>query len=79
MSALSPNVGVMKNVKFPKTPAQVFRETTADIVAYNVGVALRVIWEVTKPILKWTAIITVFSFVWMVYLIWHLIFGTMNK
>lgn len=79
MSAPFPNVGVMKNMKFPKSPAQVYRETTADIVAYNVGVALRVIWEVTKPILKWTAIIAVFSFVWMVYLIWQLIFGTVNK
>lgn len=79
MSARCPNVAVMKNMKFPKTPAQVYRETTADIVAYNVGVALRVIWKVTKPSLKWTAIIQVLSFVWLIYLIWQLIFGMMNK
>ena len=79
MSAPSPNFGVMKNMKFPKIPAQVSRETTAYIVAYNVGVALRVIWKVTKPSLKWTAIIQVLSFVWVIYLIWQLIFGMMNK
>ena len=69
----------MTNMKFPKTPAQVYRETTADIVAYNIGIALRVIWEVAKPIIKWTAIIAVFSFVGMIYLIWQLIFGTMKR
>jgi hypothetical protein len=69
----------MQNMKFPKSPAQVYRETTAELAAYNVGVALRVIWEVTKPILKWTAIIAVLSFVWMLYLIWQLVFGTMKK
>ena len=66
-------------MKFPKSPAQVYRETTADIVAYNVGTALRMIWEVTKPVLKWTAIISVLAFVWMIYLIWRLIFGTMDS
>lgn len=66
-------------MKFPKTPAQVHRETTADIVAYNVGIALRVIWEVAKPILKWTAIIAFLSFVGMIYLIWQLVIGTMKK
>lgn len=69
----------MTNMQFPKTPAQVYRETTADILAYNVGAALRVIWEVSKPILKWTAIIAVASFVWMIYLIWRLLFGTAAK
>ena len=68
----------MKKMKFPKTPAQVYRETTADIVAYNVGLALRVIWEVAKPVMKWAAIIAVLSFVWMIYLIWQLIFGSMK-
>jgi hypothetical protein len=79
MSEPSSKFRVMTNVTFPKTPAQVYRETTADIVAYNFGIALRVIWEVTKPIIKWTAIIAVLSFVGMIYLIWQLIFGTMKK
>ena len=69
----------MTNMKFPKTPAQVYRETTADIVAYNVGLALRVLWEVSKPIIKWAAIIAVASFVGMIYLVWKLIFGTMSR
>lgn len=71
--------GVMTKMRFPKSPAQVYRETTADIVAYNIGIALRVIWEVTKPILKWTAIIAALSFIWTIYLIWQLLFGTMKK
>lgn len=66
-------------MQFPKTPAQVYRETTADIVAYNLGVALRVMWALAKPILKWTAIIVVLSFVWTLYLVWQLLFGTMRK
>lgn len=65
----------MTNLKFPKAPAQVCRETTAETVAYNVGVALIVLWEVAKPILKWTAIIAVLSFAWMVYLIWQMVFA----
>jgi len=69
----------MSNMKLPKTPAQAYREATADVAAYRAGVALRIIWEVAKPILKWTAIIAVLSFVWMLYLIWHLVFGTMRK
>lgn len=71
--------GGMTNMQFPKTPAQVYRETTADIVAYNLGVALRVMWALAKPILKWTAIIVVLSFVWTLYLVWQLLFGTMRK
>lgn len=44
----------MTEMKFPKTPAQAYREASADVVAYKVGVALRIIWEVAKPILSWT-------------------------
>jgi len=69
----------MTNVKFPKTPAQAYREASADVVAYNVGIALRIVWEVAKPIIKWTAIIAVLSFVGMIYLIWKLLFATMDR
>ena len=44
----------MTEMKFPKSPAQAYREASADVVAYKVGVALRIIWEVAKPILSWT-------------------------
>ena len=76
MSYLASNFIVMTNMRFPKLPAQVCRETTAGVVAYNFGIALRIIWEVAKPIMKWAAIIAVLSFVWMVSLIWHLVFAT---
>ena len=69
----------MINIKFPKTPEQVQRETTAEIATHNVGLTLRVMWEVTKPILKWTVIIAILSFLWMLYLRWHLVFGTMKE
>lgn len=69
----------MREIRFPKTPAQAYRETTADVVAYNVGIALRIIWEVAKPIMKWTAIITLAIAAGGIYFLWHLIFGTMKK
>ena len=43
----------MKNIELPKTPAQAYREATADVFAYKVGVAIRIIWEVSKPLLAW--------------------------
>ena len=70
---------LMTNIRFPKSPAQVYRETTAQVVAYNTGFVLRIIWEVSKPILKWTAIIALGAFVGFIYLIWQLVFGTMKR
>ena len=69
----------MSNMKLPKTPAQAYREATSAVAAYNVGVTLRIIWEVAKPILKWTALLAVLSFVGIVYLIWQVLFGTMKR
>ena len=54
MFRLVSSLGSMENKKLPRTPAQAYHEATADVVAYRVGVALRIIWEVTKPILSWT-------------------------
>lgn len=54
MSHPGNNLDSMTNLKLPKTPAQAYREATAEVVAYKVGVALRIIWEVAKPILSWT-------------------------
>ena len=48
----------MTNIQFPQSPAQVYRETKAQVVAYNTGVVLRIIWEVSKPILKWALVIS---------------------
>ena len=79
MSEAVSNLLVMTEIRFPKTPAQAYRETTADVVAYNVGIALRIIWEVAKPIMKWTAIITLAIAAGGIYFLWQLIFGTMKK
>lgn len=79
MSESAHSVISMTQIRFPKTPSQAYRETTADVVAYNVGVALRIIWEVAKPIMKWAAIITLAIAAGGIYFLWQLIFGTMKK
>ena len=47
---------LMTNIQFPQSPAQVYHETKAQVVAYNTGVVLRIIWEVSKPILGWVVL-----------------------
>lgn len=78
MSPTPPNLTLMTNMKLPKTPAQVYRETTAEVVAYNFGVALRIIWEVAKPILTWTLIIAGAMTIGFFYFIIKVIFGSMR-
>ena len=79
MSLPLSSLQVMTNMKFPKSPAQAYREVTADVVSYNVGLALRVIWEVAKPIMKWTVIISLLTLVGILYFFWQVLFGTMKK
>lgn len=69
----------MTNIQFPQSPAQVYRETKAQVVAYNTGVVLRIIWEVSKPILKWALVISLGLLAATFYFIWQLVFGTMKK
>ena len=69
----------MTNMKFPKSPAQAYREVTADVVSYNVGLARRVIWEVAKPIMKWALVISLGLLAATFYFFWQIIFGTMKK
>ena len=69
----------MTNIQFPKSPAHVYRETKAQVVAYNTGVVLRIIWEVSKPILKWALVISIGLLAATFYFIWQLVFGTMKK
>ena len=78
MSPPPPNLTLMTNMKLPKTPAQVYRETTAEVVAYNFGVALRIIWEVAKPILTWTLIIAGAMTIGFLYFNIKVIFGSMR-
>ena len=70
---------VMTNMKFPKSPAQAYRETTAEVVAYNTGVVLRIIWEVAKPLMKWALVISIGLVAATIYFFWQVIFGTMKK
>ena len=78
MSPPPPNLTLVTNMKLPKTPAQVYRETTAEVVAYNFGVALRIIWEVAKPILVWSLIITGAMVLGVFYFFGKVIFGSMR-
>lgn len=69
----------MTNFQFPKSPAQAYREVTAEVVSYNVGLALRVIWEVAKPIMKWALVISLGLLAATFYFFWQVLFGTMKK
>ena len=68
----------MINVKLPKTPAQAYREVSADAVGYKVGLALRIIWEVAKPILVWSLIITGAMVLGVFYFLGKVIFGNLR-
>ena len=69
----------MTNIQSPKSPAQAYRETTAEVVAYNTGVVLRIIWEVAKPLMKWALVISIGLVAATIYFFWQVIFGTMKK
>lgn len=58
--------GKMMNLDMPKTPAQRWREMSVDDKVFGVGQALRVIWELTKPVLLWTIFILAVG-VWAVF------------
>ena len=68
----------MTEVKIPKTPAQAYREVTADVVAYKVGVALRIIWEVTKPILSWALWIAGALVLGSIYFFFKVVIGSLR-
>lgn len=58
----------MNTNALPKTPAQVWRELNTDEKAIRVGQILRVIWEISKPIVAWTLFILAVG-VWAVFTI----------
>ena len=68
----------MTEMKFPKSPAQAYREASADVVAYKVGVALRIIWEVAKPILSWTLWIAGAMVLGAIYFLFKVIIGSLR-
>jgi len=78
MSPPPPNLILMTNMKLPKTPAQVYRETTAEVVAYNFGVALRIIWEVSKPILGWILFLSAAMTLGAIYFTFKVFFGSLR-
>lgn len=56
----------MMKIDMPKTPAQRWKELSVDDKAFGVGQALRVVWELTKPLLLWTIFILAVG-VWAVF------------
>ena len=68
----------MTEMKFPKTPAQAYREASADLAAFKVGVALRIIWEVAKPVLSWTLWIAGALLLGALYFFFKLIIGSLR-
>lgn len=78
MSPPPPSLTLMTNMKLPKTPAQVYRETKAQVVAYNTGVVLRIIWEVSKPILGWVVFLSAVMVLGAFYFMIKVIFGSLR-
>jgi len=78
MSGPQPKFKNMSNLKLPKTPAQAYREVTAEVAAYRVGVALRIFWEVLKPVLSWSLIIAGAMVLGVFYFLWKIIFGSLR-
>ena len=58
---------MIKN-ELPKSPSQVWRELSPHEKAYSAGQALRILWELAKPVLAWTAFILALG-VWAVFTI----------
>lgn len=69
----------MTNSNLFKSPAQAYKDATSEVTAYKVGVALRIVWEVTKHLAKWAVLIAAAVAVGGAYFLWRLVFGTMNK
>ena len=78
MSPPPPSFTLMTNMKLPKTPAQAYREATADVVAYKVGVALRIMWEVAKPIFGWIVFLSAVMVLGAFYFMIKVIFGSLR-
>ena len=68
----------MTEMKFPKTPAQAYREASADVVAYRVGVAVRILWEVLKPVISWSLIVAGAMVLGVFYFFWKVILGSLK-
>lgn len=69
----------MTKFALPVSPKQAYVEATTDLTAYKAGVVLRIVWEVTKQILKWSVVIAAAIVVGGIYFLWRLVFGTMNR
>ena len=53
----SVNNSIMIKLEVPKTPAKAWRELPSEDRAFRVGLMMRVAWEITKPVIAWTAFI----------------------
>lgn len=65
----------MENLRVPKTPAQAWRDLDLESKAIRAGQILRVVWELSKPVLFWTIFILAVG-VWSIFSIfWKVLFG----
>ena len=58
----------------PNAPTHAHREPKAGVVAYRIGVALRFISDVTRPILGWTRVIAEAIILGILYFLVKVIF-----
>ena len=68
----------MNEMKLPKSPAQAYRETTSGVTAYNVGVVLRILWEVAKPLVTWSLVICGLMVAGVIYFLFKVLFGSLK-
>jgi len=78
MSVPASKFRIMTNMKLPKTPAHAYREASADVASYKVGVALRIIWEVTKPMLSWALWIAGALVLGSIYFFFKVVIGSLR-
>jgi hypothetical protein len=69
----------MNQLNIPKSPAQAYREAAANVTAYKVGVFLRILWEVTKPLITWSLIIIGAMVASVFYFIFKVLFGGLKS
>jgi len=56
----------MNRNALPKTPAQAWRELEAEERAFKVGLVLRAVWELAKPVIVWTFVFFAIG-VWAIF------------
>ena len=69
----------MTELKLPKSPAQAYRDEVEGATAFRAGVALRIVWEVAKPLVAWSLVITVAMVLGIFYFFGKVLFGNIKS